>query len=143
MQAESYNLLYFFNELIKIGHRNMGKPGWGHPCDHLIESLVLTRDKFIKKIEGDYTRSSHEFRLNGAGLKMHWEVVREKKMLTRSGDDNQGPIETNHFICTISGDQAKDYPEFVEKARKFLKDRGVCRHDFEKRRRERWERRER
>lgn len=135
MEPESYNLLYFFNEIIKIGHRNPGRPGWGHPCDHLIEKLVLTRDKFIKQIEGDYTNHSHEIRLNGAGLKMYWEVRRANRMLTKSPDDNQGPIQISRFVCSIGGDQAKDYPEFVEKARKFLKERGVCRHDDDERRR--------
>lgn len=128
MNAEEYNLKYFFNELVKIGHRNMGKPGWGHPCSNLIESLILYREKFLDRIIKDEGRSSHEYRLNGAGLKLYWEIVRE------TGGRN------NYFICTISGDQAKDYPEFVEAARKFLKERGVCRHDFEERRRRRMER---
>ncbi len=113
MEAESYNLLYFFNELIKIGLRYPGRPGWGNPCSHLIESLVLTRDKFVDRICNDYTRSSHEFRLNGAGLKMYWEVRREK--------DKQ-----SKFVCSIAGDQAKEYPEFVEHARKFVKERGCA-----------------
>ena len=126
MEAESYNLLYFFNELIKIGLRYPGRPGWGNPCSHLIEALVLTREKFVDRICNDYTRSSHEFRLNGAGLKMYWEVRRENKMLTKSPDDHQGPIQISKFVCSIAGDQAKEYPEFVEAARKFIKQRGCA-----------------
>jgi len=104
---EKYQLRHFFNELISIGLKHPGKPGWGNPCSQLIESLVMRPELSINEIYGDYMYTSHEYRLNGAGLKMYWRVDRERR-----------------FSCRIGGDQAKDYLEFTVKASTLVKDLG-------------------
>lgn len=113
MTPEKFNLLYFFKEIIDFGLRWPGRPGFGSPISYLLEKLILRQNAFILKIQNDHSGDFHEMRINGAGLKMNWRVVRENKMLTDSPDDNQGPIEVAKFQCYITGDQKKDYPEFV------------------------------
>jgi hypothetical protein len=124
MAPERYLLLGFFKELIDISIKFPGKPGWGNACSHLIDQLILYQPRFISKIEGDYTNDFHEFRLNGAGLKLNWRVVRRGEFLTKNGDEC-GPLQIAMFQCYIGGDQKKDYPEFVEAAEAFIKKRGV------------------
>lgn len=113
MKPDRYNLLYFFNELINIAIKNPARPGWGNACSHLIEALILRQENFIKKIVEAKPNNSNEYRLNGAGLKMYWELRQDR--------DTSDP----RFVCNIGGDQAKDYDDFVVKARLFLKERGV------------------
>jgi hypothetical protein len=80
----------------------------------LIEALILRNQAFIDKIIGDHTGDSHEYRLNGAGLKMHWEVQRRN-------------VKTPRFTCSVGGDQAEQYPEFVAKARQLIAEKGFKR----------------
>jgi hypothetical protein len=114
MKPERYNLLHFFNEIVNLGIRNPGRPGWGNPCSHLVESLILIQKKFISGIIEAKPNDSNEYRLNGAGLKMYWENRQER------GSDHI------NFVCSIGGDQAKEYPAFVAAARKFIKERGCA-----------------
>lgn len=104
---ETYQLRNFFNELIVIALKHSGKLGWSNPCSYLIESLIMRPNKLIDRIKGDYTKQGHEYRLNGAGLKMYWHLNRN-----------------NRFSCRIGGDQAKDYLEFTVKANALIKDLG-------------------
>jgi hypothetical protein len=34
MKPERYNLLHFFNEIVNLGIRNPGRPGWGNPTSY-------------------------------------------------------------------------------------------------------------
>lgn len=98
---ESYRLRQFFLGLIKIALRYPGVIGF--PCSYLLEQMVMRNDSFIRRIEGDYTFDSHEFPLNGAGLKMYWRMDRDRR-----------------FSCRIGGDQAKDYSYFVSLANQLI-----------------------
>jgi len=106
---EMFMIKQFFLEVLELSYTDL-KPGWGNPCSELLKKLVVRQEPFLKKIEGDYTDMSHEMRINGAGLKMHWSVDR------REGDGK--------FKITISGDQAKEYPVFVPQVRQLIKKYG-------------------
>ena len=69
-------LLYFFWELIKLGIKYPGRPGFGWPCSNLLEAMMLKQNFFLNRIMGDFSNDSNEYRLNGAGLKLHWRVDR-------------------------------------------------------------------
>jgi len=96
--ADKYRLRDLFLTMIQIGVAHPGRPGFGWPCSQLLEAMLMRQDKFLDRIAGDYTGDCHEYRLNGAGLKMIWDVDKE----------------TGRFYCSVSGDQRKDYPEFAE-----------------------------
>ena len=102
---ECFRLREFFLELIDAAIKYPGTIGF--PCSKLLRDMVVKNETFISRIKGDYTNSSNEYRLNEAGLKMYWRV-----------DDNR------RFICHISGDQAKDYPQFVARAKVLIKKYG-------------------
>jgi hypothetical protein len=97
-------LKLFFLELLELSYLNI-RPGWGNPCSELLKKMCIYQDVWLNKITGDYTNNSHEFRLNGAGLKMHWRVDKE----------------TRKFTCNVSGDQVCEYPIFVAKAKEIIK----------------------
>ena len=105
---DKYRLRMFFCELIKLMYRFPGRPGFGNPVDWLIEQMCVYQDKFLNRIMGDYSGDSHECRLNNAGLKFHWRVDRKN----------------NRFMCYISGDQAKDYPDYVVHAKEIIRKYG-------------------
>ena len=113
---DMWKLKRFFCELIELSYSNPGRPGFGNPMSWLIEQMCVYQEKFLKRIEGDYTGHSHECRLNNAGLKLYWEVVRD-------------PNDWRLFTCSIGGDQAKDYPDLVEKANALIK-----KYNFQRRR---------
>ena len=104
---DMFTIKLFFHELLELSYNDL-RPGWGNPCSHLLESLIVRQKPFLDKIEGDYTNDSHEFRLNNAGLKLYWHVNRE------TGAKFDG------FRCSIGGDQAKEYPFFVVQARALI-----------------------
>jgi len=102
MNTEKYKLLHFFRELVDYALMCPGRPGFGNPCKHLISDLIMRQDTFIQKIldnDGEFV----EYRLNGAGLKIHW----------RMGD--------GQFQCYIAGDQVRDYPDFMHKAEMLIR----------------------
>lgn len=104
-----FTIKLFFHELLELSYNDL-RPGWGNPCSHLLESMCVRQKPFLDKIEGDYTNNSHEYRLNNAGLKMYWEVRKD-----------DGIHQDRRFVCSIGGDQAKEYPFFVVQARDLIK----------------------
>jgi hypothetical protein len=103
---DKYQLLGFFHELILLGIMLPGRPGFGSPISWLLEQMCVRQEKFIGRIRGDRTRDSVEWRINSAGLKLHWSVV------------------DGRFTCYISGDQARDYPGFCHSAKTLIKKYG-------------------
>jgi len=99
---ECYLLREFFLELIETAIQYPGTIGF--PCSKLLRDLVVRNDGFIERIKGDFTFESTEYRLNDAGLKMWYQVDRDR-----------------NFSCRIGGDQAKDYPFFVARANELIK----------------------
>ena len=114
---DMFQIKSFFHELLELSYNDL-RSGWGNPCNHLLEVMCIRQEPFLKKIEGDHTGDSHEFRLNNAGLKMNWVVRKEG---TPNGPDRI-------FKCTISGDQAKEYPFFVSQARALILKYGFNKH---------------
>ncbi len=108
---DMFKIKTFFHELLKLSYIDI-RSGWGNPCSHLLEDMCIRQETFLKKIEGDYTSNSHEYRLNNAGLKMHWSMRRSG---TYHGSDRE-------FKLTISGDQVREYPMFVAKARRLIEE---------------------
>lgn len=116
MIDSKFRLSLFFHKLIKIGIEDMRSGGgriMGCAVDKLVEDMCTRQDRFLDRIINDYSGHSHEYRLNNAGLKMYWEMVRT-------------PNDGRKFVCSIGGDQAKDYPSFVAMAREQLKYHDCC-----------------
>jgi len=107
---EMFQIKSFFHELLELSYTDL-RPGWGNPCSHLLKSMCMYQENFLKKIEGDYTNHSHEYRLNDAGLKMYWIVRRDNQYARTSAMSGK-----RMFKCSIGGDQAKEYPMFVVQA---------------------------
>ena len=110
---DKFLLKQFFLDMLNLSYNEV-RPGWGNPCSYLLERLMLRQEPFLNKIMGDYTGHSHEMRLNGAGLKLWWEVI-------RNDPDNIRPGFEWAFKCRIGGDQAKEYPFFVAQVEKLIK----------------------
>ena len=108
---DMWKLKLFFCELIQLTYRFPGRPGFGSPTSWLVEQMCVYQDKFLGRISGDYTGSSNECRLNNAGLKLYWHVEREDG-------------EWRRFKCSIGGDQAKDYPDYVVYAKELIRKYG-------------------
>jgi len=102
-----FALKLFFNEIVTLSHRTdmmeEGIEGGGYPLSSLVNNL-LSNHSIVNKITNDYTGESHEFRLNGAGLKMWWRLNRSLGFLK----------------IRIGGDQARQYPFFVAAVNKLL-----------------------
>ena len=103
---DKYQLLGFFHELIKLGIDMPGRPGFGSPISWLLEQMCVRQEHFINRIIGNRTQESTGWRINSAGLKMHWRVI------------------DGRFKVYISGDQAKDYVGFCMAAHKLIKKYG-------------------
>jgi hypothetical protein len=114
---ERYQLIYFFKDLINLSIEFPGKPGWGIGCSHLLETMLLRQEAFISGIIDSQGHTSKEYRLNGAGLKLHWWVDRDLK-------HENSMLSNPKFRCYISGDQIKDYADFIAKARNLIRERG-------------------
>jgi hypothetical protein len=110
---DRFELKMFFHDVLILSYNDL-KPGWGNPCSHLLQTFCLRKGPFLDGIIGDYTGNSHEYRLNNAGVKMYWEVWRH--------DDRA------EFRCSIGGDQAKEYPLFIEQVRSLIKKYGFSKH---------------
>lgn len=108
---EKYQLLYFFWELLKLADKHHDN-FWGNACSHLLETMCLTQENFIGSILGDYSNESHEYRLNGAGLKLYWMV------------DRQDQTQSTRFKCRVGGDQRADYLFFTQAANDMIAERG-------------------
>ncbi len=102
-----FALRMFFNEIISISHRTdmleEGIKGGGYPLSGLVNNLLSNRS-ILNKIVSDYTGEMHEFRLNGAGFKLWWRFDRNLDFLK----------------IHIGGDQACQYPNFVDAVNKFI-----------------------
>ena len=109
---DRYRLEHFFFELIKLGIKHPGRPNFGSPISWLLEQMCIRHTQFLDRICNDFSQESNECRLNNAGLKMYWRVDKR--------EDNGW----REFKCSISGDQAKDYPEFVYAAKTLIKQYG-------------------
>ena len=103
LHQTEFNLL--FHKLCLLGVEYPGKD-WSNPCSHLMEVCVTRPGSLAELITTDFTCESHEFRLNGSGLKMYWRVEK-----TANG---------RKVFITIGGDQVDDYYCFVFKARELL-----------------------
>jgi len=112
---DMFKIKHFFFDLLELSYIDL-KPGWGNPCSYLLERLILHQEPFLNKITGDYTGHSHEMRLNGAGLKLYWEVRRR-----------DGKVE---FKVSIGGDQAKEYRFFIVHARRLIKKYGYNKYNL-------------
>jgi len=92
----SFALQMFFEEIIKLSLRTEmlreAISGGGHPLSNLIINLV-NKKTLIDRITNDHTGEGHEFRLNGAGLKLYWRIDSEFDVLK----------------IRIGGDQADQY----------------------------------
>lgn len=108
---ERFILKQFFLELLELSYKDISS-FMGNPCSELLKKMCLRQDPWLDRIEDDYTNESHEMRLNGSGLKMHWRVNKD----------------TRQFTCYISGDQVLDYQLFVARARNVIKKYGFNRH---------------
>ena len=124
MSPEKYNLLYFFRGLIQLSIKFSGSPGWGHACSELLDTMILKQTHFIDRIINVKNGNFHEYRLNGAGLKLHWRVVRRKFSL----NEDCKSVEDAKFQCYISGDQKDEYEDFVVVAQVYIIERG-CNHN--------------
>jgi hypothetical protein len=120
MVRDKFELKLFFEELLNLAiedvRRHEGR-NMGFACDKLLSDIIIRHDPFLDRILNDYSEDSHEYRLNNAGLKMYWTMKK----------DNNGE---RFFLCTIGGDQAKDYDWFVNAARMLLRSRGCCKHRY-------------
>lgn len=109
---ERYQILYFFKDLIELSIKYPGDPGFGIGCSELLQAMMLRQDTFVDKIMEDDSGDFHEYRLNGAGLKMHWMVERTTG------------AKFDTFKCYISGDQVKQYADFFVQAKELIRKRG-------------------
>lgn len=104
------------DRLLELGEEH---PGNGSdPMSHVREqanSETLHFDYVIPRWFSRALGGGGEFRLNGAGLKFWIRIC-----------DTNPESEDGIFQCriTIGGDQAKDYPEFVEAARRVIDELG-------------------
>lgn len=111
MITDKFKLKHFFWELCQIGVNDHAKhPTFGFATSKLMEDMFTRQEQLLDRMLNDYTGEGHEYRLNGAGLKMYWRMRKD-------GDKR-------HWVCSISGDQAKDYPFFMMGARQMIKNYG-------------------
>lgn len=112
---DKHKLMRFFYELIQLGIKYPGRPGFGNPISWLLEQMCTRQEQFIARIVGDYTERSQEWRINGAGLKMYARVEKSEKDGWR------------RFRCSLGGDQMRDYPDFEIYAKQLIRQYGYDR----------------
>lgn len=100
-----------FKTLIRLAWDTQGEntPGYGSPVSHLVDMAMLYPTQYEATIERVASGQQVEFRLNGAGLKLY----------TR-GD----PRTHQRVKMRVGGDQARQYPGFVEEANNWLSSKG-------------------
>ena len=100
---KNHYIYQFIIDLVRIGihPKQQTQPsGWACPVSHLIDMIML---KGLEKIAEDIASDPcKEIRLNGAGLKLY---TRSYKCI---------------ITVSIGGDQANQYPDFVDAARKLI-----------------------
>ena len=126
MVSDKFDLKMLFKEMIELAIEDMRAPEsesarMGFGCSKLLEDMLARQDPLLDRILNDYTNDSHEYRLNGAGLKMHWRMYKNENV--------------RKFLCTISGDQFKDYEVLGTQLRMLIKQAGCCKlsHDEQRR----------
>lgn len=112
MATEKIDIRMFLTDLVRLGLLWPGPAGFGSPVSELVSTCFrIGVSTFVDRIYGDYTGESHEFRINGAGLKLIWEMDRKDRRLKVS----------------LVGDQKDNYPEFSAEVRELIKERGYQR----------------
>ena len=92
-----FKLRMLFFRLLQLANKHRD-PRYGDPCSGLLEQMVLYSDYFFAQMLDAARDTSHEYRLNEAGLKMLWVYT------------------GRHMYITIAGDQKDLYPAWVEAA---------------------------
>lgn len=100
---DKFKLLAFFRAVIDLAI-NMEPNKYGSPVSYLVEELVLYQEAFLARLLKDRDHSV-EVRINGAGLKMYFNIKRKR--------------------IYIGGDQKDLYPEFVEKVERLIRKHGL------------------
>ncbi len=130
MVLDKFDLKSLFSEMIKLGLedlRNGKGRTFGNGVAKLLDDMLMRQEPLLSCILGNYEGDEgHEYRLNNAGLKMNWRVVRHYK-------DN-----SRRFMCVIAGDQFDDYEVLGPQLRSLIKQRGCCYWTYEDGRRK-WE----
>lgn len=116
MNDLQHTIEWFFRDVLKSSVRPefIKEQRFGYPCEKLLEDVLRTSVKDLAtRWANDYTGDSHEYRLNNAGLKLYWTAV---------------PMRQKIYIH-IGGDQAIDYPLFVEQVKRILAEHGLVYKD--------------
>ena len=97
-------IIQFLEKINILGIQNPGKMGFGYATSGLMDYIRERGSihQFVEEMEKASQKDifSHEFRLNGAGLKMVWEWNLSKSKIK----------------FYIGGDQKEYYPEFIRVA---------------------------
>lgn len=112
MATEKIDIRLFLMDMVKLGLLYPGAEGFGNPVSELVHTCFRTGiTSFVDRIYGDYTGESHEFRINGAGLKMLWEMDNKRR-----------------FKVSLTGDQRVYYPRFCIEIDLLIEERGFQRY---------------
>lgn len=114
--VDTARLKVFFLELIKLGIKYPGVNG-EFPCPVLLEDMVINGNNVVKRIVGDYSDESQEYRLNTAGLKLYWRLAK----------DSVPGKEYRRFECVMGGDQLDDFHTFTFAATNLINSEGYSR----------------
>ena len=109
MDYKKYAIKQFFNEIIKLSHSvfmlREAIEGGGYPLSGLLNAILANGcTRLIDRMLTDDPHTSHEFRLNEAGLKLYWRTN----------------LENNSLKVRIGGDQERSYPKFVAAVRRII-----------------------
>ncbi len=116
MNDLQHTIEWFFKDVLKSSVRPefIKEQQFGYSCETLLEDVLRTSVKDLAtRWANDYTGDSHEYRLNNAGLKLYWMTDQKK--------------QTIHI--RIGGDQATNYPLFVEQVKRILAKHGLVYKD--------------
>lgn len=102
MITDEFTLKLFFYEMLKLGVLDLIKTrrNIGFSCDNLMKEMCIRQDPLLDRMINDYSGDDHEYCLNNAGLKLYWKMEKDKEGRRK-------------WLCSIGGDQARDYPWFV------------------------------
>ena len=112
MDNLQHTIGWFFRDVLKSSVRPefIKEQQFGYSCEKLLEDVLRTSVKDLAtRWANDYTGDSHEYRLNNAGLKLYWMTDRKE--------------QTIHI--RIGGDQAINYPLFVDQVKHILAGHGL------------------
>ena len=112
MDDLQHTIEWFFRDVLKASVRPefIKEQQFGYSCEKLLEDVLRTSVKDLAtRWANDYTRDSHEYRLNNAGLKLYWTTLQKDQTIR----------------IRIGGDQATNYPLFVEQVKRILAAHGL------------------